>query len=563
MNVGSDGMACASCHFHAGADRRIKNQLSPGGRLLRGPPQAFSHAPDGLPRGPNYSLRRSDFPFHQADRGRSHRFGATVHHPLPIAPGTGGVTLRSEKATGAPPADAPGAGAAVQPTGGLADGIGAGRVPGVRHMTDTARLIVGETEVDLPVVVGSEGERAVDIRHLRERTGLITLDPGYANTGSCESAITFVDGERGILRYRGIPIEQFESDPNFVEVAWLLICGRLPTREEYTRFSTELTDNANLDEGMKNHFEGFPRTAPPMAILSAMINTLSCFHPEFFELEDSGRFEQAAARLISKVRTLAAYAYRSSRGLPYMYPNPRLLYVVNFLHMMFSQPYQPYECPDVVRDALNLLFILHADHEQNCSTATVRMVGSARANLFASCAAGVCALWGPLHGGANVEVLQMLESIHEGRMTPEEYVRLAKDKSKKVRLMGFGHRVYKSFDPRATLLRRAAERLFAEIGVSDPLLEIARGLEEIALEDPYFVERRLYPNVDFYSGIILRAIGIPTNMFTVIFAIGRLPGWIAHWREQSLDATRRIDRPRQVYSGETGMRYVPIEERDE
>ncbi len=429
-------------------------------------------------------------------------------------------------------------------------------------MSEAARLIVGETEVELPLVVGTEGERAVDIRHLREKTGLITLDPGYGNTGSCESAITFVDGEHGILRYRGIPIEQFEDSPNFVEVAWLLICGRLPTRDEYDRFSQELTANANLDERMKHHFEGFPRSAPPMAILSAMISTLSCFHPEFFQLEDSERFEQAAARLISKVRTLAAYAYRASRGLPYMYPNPRLPYVLNFLHMMFSQPYVPYETPDVVRDALNLLLILHADHEQNCSTSTVRMVGSARANLFASCAAGVCALWGPLHGGANVEVLEMLDTIHKGHMTPEEYVALAKDKTKKVRLMGFGHRVYKSFDPRATMLRRAAERLFAELGVADPLLDIARRLEEIALEDPYFVERRLYPNVDFYSGLILRRIGIPTNMFTVIFAIGRLPGWIAHWREQSLDPNRRIDRPRQVYVGDTGLRYVQPDERE-
>ena len=429
-------------------------------------------------------------------------------------------------------------------------------------MSQTARLIVGDTEVELPVVQGTEGERAVDIRHLRDRTGLVTLDPGFANTGSCESAITFVDGERGVLRYRGIPIEQFEQSPNFVEVAWLLIFGRLPDGEEYDRFSQELTANANLDERMKHHFEGFPRSAPPMAILSAMINTLSCFHPEFFELEDSSQLEQAAARLISKVRTLAAYAYRNSRGLPYMYPNPRLPYVLNFLHMMFSMPYQPYEPPDVVRDALNLMLILHADHEQNCSTSTVRMVGSARANLFASCAAGVCALWGPLHGGANVEVLEMLETIHRGHMTPEEYVALAKGKERKVRLMGFGHRVYKNFDPRATILRRAAERLFTELAVSDPLLDIARRLEEIALEDPYFVERRLYPNVDFYSGIILRRLGIPTNMFTVVFAIGRLPGWIAHWREQSLDPDRRIARPRQVYVGETGLRYVPPEQRE-
>ncbi len=428
-------------------------------------------------------------------------------------------------------------------------------------MSKTAKLILDGTELELPLVVGTEGERALDIRHLREQTGLITLDPGYGNTGSCESAITFVDGERGVLRYRGIPIEQFAESPNFVEVAWLLIFGHLPTREEYARFAAELTENANLDERMKNHFEGFPRSAPPMAILSAMINTLSCFHPEFFELDDAERFEQAAARLISKVRSLAAYAFRASRGMPYIYPNPRQPYVANFLHMMFSQPYQPYDCPDVVKEALNLLLILHADHEQNCSTSTVRMVGSSRANLFASCAAGVCALWGPLHGGANVAVIDMLEHIHQGSMTAEEYVALAKDKANPTRLMGFGHRVYKNFDPRATMLRNVAERLFDEIGISDPLLDIARRLEEIALEDPYFVERRLYPNVDFYSGLILRAIGIPTNMFTVMFAIGRLPGWIAHWHEQSLDPTHRIDRPRQVYQGETGRAYVPVTQR--
>jgi citrate synthase len=293
-----------------------------------------------------------------------------------------------------------------------------------------------------------------------------------------------------------------------------------------------------------------------------MINALSCFHREFYELDDPSRFQQAAARLISKVRTLAAAAYRSSRGLPFIYPDPRLPYAANLLHMMFSLPYQPYECRDVVRDALNLILILHADHEQNCSTSTVRMVGSSRANLFASCAAGVCALWGPLHGGANVKVIEMLEAIRDGHMTPLRYVRLAKEKGSGVRLMGFGHRVYKSFDPRARMLKGACDRVLAELGVQDPLLDIARELETIALEDSYFAERKLYPNVDFYSGILLRAMGIPTNMFTVIFAIGRLPGWIAHWREQSLDLGRRIDRPRQVYVGEVERRYVPMEERE-
>jgi citrate synthase len=312
---------------------------------------------------------------------------------------------------------------------------------------------------------------------------------------------------------------------------------------------------------MKNIFQGFPRTAPPMANLSAMINALSCFHPEFHELEDPDQMHGAAARLVSKVRTMAAFAYRRSHGYPYIYPDTRLPYVANFLHMMFTQPYNQFICDDSVRDALNLVLILHADHEQNCSTSTVRMVGSSKANLFASCAAGVCALWGPLHGGANVAVLEMLEEIHQGKTTPEEYVRLAKDKDSRVRLMGFGHRVYKSFDPRAVLLQRTAEKLLAKMGLNDPLLNIARKLEEIALSDSYFIERQLYPNVDFYSGIILRAIGIPSNMFTVIFAIGRLPGWIAHWREQNESPDFKIARPRQVYIGNTQQNYVRMADR--
>ncbi len=430
-------------------------------------------------------------------------------------------------------------------------------------MTNKAKLLVDGNEYELDILQGTENELALDIRQLRAKTGLITYDPGYGNTGSCQSAITFIDGEAGILRYRGIPIEQFEGRPNFAEVAWLLIFGRLPTQKEYSRFSSELTQNANLDEGMKHHFDGFPRSAPPMAILSAMINTLSCFHPELFQLDEEKRFEEAAARLISKIRTLAAFAYRRSKGLPYIYPDPSLRYVVNFLHMMFSEPYKQYICNDVVRTALNLILILHADHEQNCSTSTVRMVGSSGANLFASCAAGVGALWGPLHGGANVEVMQMLDAIHKGKVTPEEYVRMAKDKSSKVRLMGFGHRVYKNFDPRSRVLRNVADRLFATLGKQDPLLDIARKLEEIALKDPYFIERNLYPNVDFYSGIILRAIGIPTDMFTVIFAMGRLPGWIAQWREQNMDPERRIARPRQIYIGNGENCYVPLEQRQQ
>ncbi|MGD8631772.1 MAG: citrate/2-methylcitrate synthase, partial [Gammaproteobacteria bacterium] len=365
-------------------------------------------------------------------------------------------------------------------------------------MPKDVELVLENGTITLPVIEGTEGERAIDIRKLREQTGLVVLDPGFGNTASCESAITYIDGEKGILRYRGIPLESFEQNPNFVEVAWLLVFGRLPTATEYAQFSSQLTRHANLDEDMKHHFSGFPRSAPPMAVLSALLSTLSCFHPEFNDLEDASQFEQATARLISKIRTLAAYTYRRSRGLPYIYPDPNLPYVTNFLHMMFSEPYQPYLCQDEVRSALNLVLILHADHEQNCSTSTVRMVGSSNANLFASCAAGVSALWGPLHGGANVKVIEMLEKIHRGKLTAEEYIKQAKDKSSQVRLMGFGHRVYKNFDPRAILLRKVSEQLLNKIQISDPLLDIARNLEEIALKDPYFLERQLYPNVDFY-----------------------------------------------------------------
>ena len=429
------------------------------------------------------------------------------------------------------------------------------------RILEPATLTLDGQSYRFPVLEGSEGERAIDISNLRAQTGHITLDPGYGNTGSCESAITFIDGDQGILRYRGIPIEEFAASPTFIEVALLLIFGQLPDQKQYDAFSADLTRFAYLDEGMKNQFEGFPHNAPPMAILSAMINSLACYHPELHELEDEHQFRIAAARLISKIRTIAAYAYRHSRGVPYIYPDPALRYVPNFLHMMFSQPYRQYICPDMVTKAMNLILTLHADHEQNCSTSTVRVVGSSGANLFASCAAGVCALWGPLHGGANVEVLDMLEQIHKGNMTPEEYVRLAKDKNSKVRLMGFGHRVYKNFDPRAQMLQKVAEELVPRLCGNDPLLDIARRLEEIARSDPYFIERHLYPNVDFYSGILLRAIGIPTNMFTVIFAIGRLPGWIAHWWEQHQAPTSRIARPRQIYTGRTQAHYIPMDQR--
>ncbi len=428
-------------------------------------------------------------------------------------------------------------------------------------MARTATLIIDDKKIDLPIIVGTEGEIGIDISELRSKMGAITFDPGYGNTGCCTSAITFIDGEAGILRYRGIPIEQLAESSSFIEVAQLLIFGKLPTQTEKTRFSERLTENAPLHEGFKHHFEAFPSDAPPMAMLSAMINSLVCFHPQFVTLETSVAFEEAAARLISKVRTIAAYSYRMSQGLPYIYPDPSLKYVPNFLHMMFSEPYRQYIASPEVERALNLILLLHADHEQNCSTATVRTVGSSQANLFASVAAGVSALWGPLHGGANVAVLEMLENIHQGGMSAQDYLAKAKDKSSGVRLMGFGHRVYKNFDPRAKILKQAADKVLAQLKVADPLLDIARKLEELALGDSYFVDRRLYPNVDFYSGIIMKAIGLPTNMFTVMFAIGRMPGWIAQWKEQHDEQSARIARPRQIYIGNTKNDFVPVEQR--
>jgi citrate synthase len=428
-------------------------------------------------------------------------------------------------------------------------------------MTDKAILTIGDKQIELPIVQGSEGKPAIDIAQLLAQTGLTTYDPALANTSLCKSAITYIDGEQGILRYRGIPIEQFTRSPSFVEVAWLLIFGRLPKQDELTNFRARLTANELLHEGLKNQFQHLPAAAPPMAILSAMVSNLACFHRELLELEDVNQMEQAAARLISKVRTIAAFSYRRSRGLPFIYPDPNLRYCANFLHMMFSQPYQQYIATPEIEEALNLIFILHADHEQNCSTTAVRVVGSARANLFASSAAGVSALWGPLHGGANVEVLNMLERIHHGGLSPEQCIRDAKDKANPFRLYGFGHRVYRNFDPRAKILKALCEKVLPTLRHKDPLLDIARKLEDLALADPYFIERKLYPNVDFYSGILLRAMGIPTNMFTVIFAIGRLPGWIAHWKEQHDDPHSRILRPRQVYTGEPAIDYVPLDKR--
>lgn len=427
-------------------------------------------------------------------------------------------------------------------------------------MEKKAELILDGKTYSLPICEGSEKELGIDISSLRNDTGHITLDDGYGNTGSCMSNITFIDGEAGILRYRGIPIEELAEKSTFIEVAHLIIMGHLPNSAELRRFSDLLTNNELLNEAMKHHFEGFPTSAHPMAILSSMINAASCFYPELLNPNKKSLFDVQAARLLSQVRTIAAFAYRKSRGLPIMYPKPELKYTANFLHMMFSLPYKDYDLrPEAVK-ALDLIFLLHADHEQNCSTATVRMVASSRANLFASAAAGVCALWGPLHGGANQAVLEMLEDIHQSGDDGSKFITAAKDKNSGKRLMGFGHRVYKNYDPRAKIIKKVCDDLLNKLSITDPLLDIAKKLEESALRDSYFVERKLYPNVDFYSGIIMRAIGIPLEMFTVIFAIGRMPGWIANYKEV-MEAPTKIYRPRQIYTGPTQNKYVPMRDR--
>jgi citrate synthase len=428
-------------------------------------------------------------------------------------------------------------------------------------MNDKATLQLDDKDYQLPTVSGSEGERAVDISSLRDTTGYITLDDGYANTGACKSAITFIDGEKGILRYRGIPIEELAVKSSFIETAYLIINGKLPNHVELKKFSDMLTENENLHENMKHHFEGFPPSSHPMAILSAMINATGCFYPDWRGLPDPRQFAEQAARLISQVRTIAAFSYRKSRGLPFIYAKPNYKYTANFLHMMFSNPHQDYELkPETVR-ALDLIFLLHADHEQNCSTSTVRMVASSEANLYASAAAGVCALWGPLHGGANQAVISMLQQIHDSGDDGHAFIAAAKDKNSGKRLMGFGHRVYKHYDPRAKIIKESCDRLLHSLDREDPLLDIAKKLESAALNDSYFVERKLYPNVDFYSGIIMRAIGIPTEMFTVMFAIGRMPGWIANFKEILDEPHKRICRPRQIYIGPTAAHYIPIDER--
>jgi citrate synthase len=422
-------------------------------------------------------------------------------------------------------------------------------------LSKTAKIIYDGKEYELPVIIGSEGETAIDIRNLRPTTGLITLDSGYGNTGSCQSAITFIDGEKGILRYRGYPIEQLAEKSTFIEVVYLLIHGELPSQKKLDDFKKQLTYHTLIHEDMKHLFEGFPPNAHPMAILSAMITSLSTYYPE------NTNNELDVIRLIAKVKTIAAFSFKKSNGQPYVYPRNDLGYIEDFLHMMFALPTEEYKINKTAVKALDQLLILHADHEQNCSASTVRMVGSSKPSIYTAMSAGVSALWGPLHGGANQEVLNMLNQIRNDNNNVDKYVKMAKDKTSGFRLMGFGHRVYKNFDPRATILKKAADDLLKDLGVQDPLLDIAKQLETHALEDEYFIEKKLYPNVDFYSGIIYRALGIPEDMFTVMFSLGRLPGWIAQYNESLADPTFRINRPRQIYTGYNLRNFVDISNR--
>jgi len=425
-----------------------------------------------------------------------------------------------------------------------------------------ALLKYNGSEYRLNIIEGSEGERAIDISSLRKDTGLITLDVGYQNTGSCLSSITYIDGDKAALRYRGIPIEELAEKAAFTETAYLLIYGHLPNEDERKLFSQRLTDNSMIHEEMLRFFDGFPVGAHPMAILSTMVNALSVYYPQFFTDDfDSDTFDHMAVRLISKVRTIAAYSFKHSIGEPFVYPRHDLRYCANFLYMMFNSPVRPYDVdPDIDR-ILNTLLIIHADHEQNCSTSTVRLVGSSMVNLYSSICAGICALWGPLHGGANQRVIEMLEGISERGLTIRQCIDQAKDKTSSFKLSGFGHRIYKNYDPRAKILKEKCDYLIRKYNVHEPLVDIAMELEHAALQDDYFIERKLYPNVDFYSGIIYRILGIPTDMYTVMFAIGRLPGWIAQWKEMHDTRPFKIGRPRQIYIGDKYRRYVPMEER--
>jgi len=414
----------------------------------------------------------------------------------------------------------------------------------------SAKLIINNQEINLPIISGTEDEKGIDITQLRKQTGHITYDPGYANTGSCASKITFIDGEKGILRYRGYPIENLAGKVKFTDVSYLLLYGELPNKEVKSIFSKKLRQHANIHEDMKRFFDGFPLNAHPMATLSSMVTALSAFSPDASENDDEA-INDTMIKILAKVKTIAAYSYRKYRGLPFIYPNPDLNYVENFLHMMFSDSQEDFHADPILVDALDLLLILHADHEQNCSTSTVRMAGSSLSNIFGAVSSGISALWGPLHGGANQAVLEMLKKIKEDNGDYKKYIKLAKSKDSTFRLMGFGHRVYKNYDPRAKLIKAVADNVLSKLNINDPLLDIAKELELAALEDEYFIARRLYPNVDFYSGIIYRAMGIPTNMFTVMFALGRLPGWLAHWNEMIHSEDFRINRPRQIYQGST------------
>lgn len=420
------------------------------------------------------------------------------------------------------------------------------------------KLEVEGKNFEFPIVQGSEHELAVDISNLRAETGYVTLDNGYGNTASCQSAITFLDGEKGILRYRGIPIEILAEKSNFIEVSYLLIYGHLPTSDELKSFQQSITKHTLLREDLVKLYDGFPRDAHPMAVLSSVVCAMSTFYQDYLDPLKKDQVDHIITLLMAKIPTIAAFAYKTFIGQPRIYPNNQLDYCSNFLHMMFAVPTEKYEVPREMTEALNLLLILHADHEQNCSTSTVRLIGSSAANLFASISGGICALWGPLHGGANQAVIEMLEEIYKDGGNVNKYVAKAKDKNDSFKLMGFGHRVYKNFDPRATLIKKACDKVIAKLKIESPLLEIAKKLEEVALKDPYFIEKKLYPNVDFYSGIIYSAMQIPTNMFTVMFALGRLPGWIAHWKEMNEGLNAKIGRPRQVYIGPNMMDYVPI-----
>ncbi len=428
-------------------------------------------------------------------------------------------------------------------------------------MQETAKLTIGDQTIELPVITGSEGEKAIDIGELRKKTGFITLDPGLGNTGSCQSAITFMDGEKGILRYRGYPVDQLARKSTFVETAYLLINGELPTLKQLRRISVMLNDQSLVHEDMKAFFQHFPPRSHPMGVLSSMVNALRSFYPELKTTSKEEEINITMTRLISKVRTMSAMSYKISRGHTVVYPRPDLDYCANFLNMMFDSPVKPYEIDPKAVKALNVFWLLHADHEQNCSTSAVRMVGSGRVNLYAAISAGIAALWGPLHGGANQAVVEMLDQIREngGDITP--YIERAKDRQDPFRLMGFGHRVYKTYDPRAKIMKKVCHDLLNEMDIADPLLDIALELEAVALNDDYFIDHNLYPNVDFYSGIVLRALGFPTNMFPVMFALGRLPGWIAQWKEDADNPNWRLYRPRQIYTGQRCRDFLPIEQR--